>query len=208
MFFVCVVCSWLTDFLSALFWEGRVQPQCLPLHIRVRQCLANKEGSLDHRNTYITTQQLHIHSFLFYLWLRRSCLFVETDTPCWYYRFIRPCAHVSRIYVFLHLWWRFYSVINPCMQRVCVCVCVMEPHSGNLVESGTSRLSSCQMQQILFQYRAWVFRKHSHIHQHQPVYHFCSIHSKCKVNWFSSSRAIYTVYQAIFHTTYTIWMTF
>lgn len=36
-------------------------------HIRVRQCLANKEGRLDHRNTYITTQQLHIHFFLFLL---------------------------------------------------------------------------------------------------------------------------------------------
>lgn len=31
-------------------------------------------------------------------------------------------------------------------------VCEMVPRSGNLVESGMSRLSSCQMQQILFQY--------------------------------------------------------
>lgn len=42
------------------------------------------------------------------------------------------------------------------------CVCVMEPHSGNLVESGTSRFSPCQMQQVLFFiYQAWVIWKHS-----------------------------------------------
>ena len=45
--------------------------------------------------------------------------------------------------------------------HVCVCVCVMEPRSGNLVESGASRLSPCRMQQILFQYQAWVIWKHS-----------------------------------------------
>ena len=126
-------------------------------------------------------------------------------------------AHVSRIYVFLHLWWRFYSVINPCMPCmhactcVCVCMCVMGPRSGNLVDSGASRLSPCQMQQILFQYQApaGVIWKHGRSTYISSEVHFCAVSSKCKVNWlWSFGGRIYSKLDNVFHVSYCMRITF
>lgn len=134
-----------------------VQPQRLPLHIRDKQLgggLAPREHL--YKNSAVTCTLIFVFFF---------CLFMEMPPPCWYYMTLcmRLWARASRIYVFLHLMKVLfghksaYAVWTP----KCVCRCVMEPCSGNLVESGTSRLSPCQMQQILFQYQAWVIWKHS-----------------------------------------------
>ena len=120
----------------------------------------------------------------------------------------RPWAHVSWIYVSLHLWWRFYFLINPCTRFFCVCVRVMRPRSGNLVESGTSRLSLCQMQQIPFQYQAG---------KTQPIRtqrfrgrFITSVPSVQSGKWIDSepkSRSIYRFYYTILHAIYSrrIW---
>lgn len=79
------------------------------------------------------------------------------------------------------------------------------PRSGNLVDSGASRLSPCQMQQILFQYQApggggvYLETRPIHIHQLRGSFLCSQFKMQSEIDRGSSRGRIFSKLDNVFH---------
>lgn len=186
---------------EVMLWSVLVDRLLIPLFECSRSVfhftsgINNWGGDLHHGNTYIRTQQLHVHLFLFF---SSACLW-KCHLPAgitWHC--VWDCEHVRAGFMYSCIWWRFYSAINLRMQceRLSVYVGVWWSRALVILSSQERPgFPHVKCSRSYFNIRPGLFGNtaNAHTSTQKPI-HFCSVRSKCKVNWFRSSGVIYPVY--------------